>query len=154
MPRCYQLIGVPASGKSTWAANQNWAKHCAYISTDVYVSRFAARMGMTYSQVFDTVMFRAVRLMMLAVNRAAQQGKDIIWDQTSTSWVSRRRKFAALPEYQHIAVVFPTPSEEEHIRRLNTRPERIIPEAVLLDMVWHFEPPTQDEGFTEIWYSS
>jgi predicted kinase len=153
MPKCYQLVGVPASGKSTWVTNQDWISECVIVSTDFYVEKFARRTGKTYSEVFDLFMPRAIDLMMRRVRKAQQEQKDIIWDQTSTSWTSRRRKFNALPDYEHIAVVFQTPDEEEHLKRLATRPGKVIPEAVLFDMIWHFEMPTEEEGFKEIWYT-
>lgn len=152
MAKCYQLVGVPGAGKSTWVANQLWAKDCAYVSTDGYVEKFAQRMGKTYSEVFDLVMPRAVRLMARAVVRARTAGKDIIWDQTSTSVVSRKRKFNMLRNYEHIAVVFATPEKDELIRRLASRPGKHIPEQVLKSMIHNFEKPTEDEGFKEIWY--
>ena len=34
MSKCYQLVGVPGSGKSTWIAAQEWAKDCVVVSTD------------------------------------------------------------------------------------------------------------------------
>lgn len=151
MPKCYQLIGVPASGKSTWVKNQDWAVDCVVVSTDEFVEDYAKECGLTYSEVFDDYMPTAVDLMAEKVIRAREAGKDIIWDQTSTSWTSRRRKFNMLPDYEHIAVVFQTPDEEEHTRRLKTRPGKVIPEAVLFDMVWNFEMPTEEEGFKEIW---
>jgi len=153
MPKCYQLVGVPASGKSTWVTNQDWISECVIVSTDFYVEKFARRTGKTYSEVFDLFMPRAIDLMMRRVRKAQREQKDIIWDQTSTSWTSRRRKFNALPDYEHIAVVFQTPDEEEHLKRLATRPGKVIPEAVLFDMIWHFEMPTEEEGFKEIWYT-
>jgi predicted kinase len=149
--KCYQLVGVPGSGKSTWVANQQWAKDCAYISTDGYVERFARRMGKTYSEVFDDVMPRAIRLMMRAVRKARNEGKDIIWDQTSTTLASRKRKFSALRDYDHIAVVFATPEKEELARRLASRPGKNIPDHVMRSMFDGFEMPTEEEGFTEIW---
>lgn len=151
MAKCYQLVGVPGAGKSTWVANQRWAKDCAYVSTDGYVDKFAQRMGKTYSEVFDLVMPRAVRLMARAVVRARTAGKDIIWDQTSTSVVSRKRKFNMLRDYDHIAVVFATPEKEELARRLASRPGKHIPKKVLKSMISSFQMPTEDEGFTEIW---
>lgn len=153
MPKCYQLVGVPASGKSTWIADQDWAKGCCVISTDHWVEEEAARQGKTYSEVFTDYMPRAVELMAVNVVAAREMGNDIIWDQTSTSIKSRARKFRMLPAYEHIAVVFQTPNEEEHQRRLKTRPGKVIPEAVLFDMVWNFEMPTEEEGFKEIWYA-
>jgi predicted kinase len=151
MSKVYVMVGVPGSGKSTWIANQLWVKDCVIVSTDDYVERFARRMGKTYSEVFDTVMKRCVRLMMRRVEWARDQDKDIIWDQTSTSVVSRMRKFSALPDYEHIAVVFKTPEWPELKRRLTSRPGKHIPRKVVKSMIHNFDMPTEDEGYTEIW---
>ena len=153
VPTVYVLIGLPAAGKSTWVTQQDWASTCAYISTDHYVDRFAARMGQTYNQVFRTVMPRAIRLMMRAVRRAQAQGQDIIWDQTNLTRASRARKFRLLPDYQHVAVVFARPNTEEHARRLAARPGKQIPDTVLADMIQSYEAPEESEGFEEIWYA-
>lgn len=152
MPKCYQLVGVPASGKSTWVKNQDWLLGLTVVSTDPFVEDYAREQGKTYSEVFAEYMPRAIDLMIEQVVFAREQGHTIIWDQTSTTVKSRVRKFRMLPDYEHIAVVFQTPDEEEHQRRLATRPGKIIPEAVLFDMVWNFEMPTEEEGFKEIWY--
>jgi len=154
MAKCYQLIGVPGSGKSTWVSNQDWAEDCVYVSTDYFVERFARRMGKTYNEVFDQVMPRAIRLMMLRVRRAHEMNKDVIWDQTSTTVKSRTRKFRSLFDYEHIAVVFRTPDEEELKRRLASRPGKNIPDHVVRSMIENFDMPTEDEGFKEIWRAS
>lgn len=154
MSKCYQLIGVPGSGKSTWIANQDWALGLTIVSTDAFVEDYARAQGKTYSEVFEEYMPAAVNLMAEQVVFAREHGHTIIWDQTSTTVASRARKFRMLPDYEHIAVVFQTPDEEEHQRRLKTRPGKVIPEAVLFDMVWNFETPTEEEGFKEIWYVS
>jgi predicted kinase len=150
---CYQMIGVPGSGKSTWISRQEWAHDCVVVSTDAYVERFAARMQSTYSEVFAAVMPRAIRLMMRRVRWAQARGLDVIWDQTSTTAYSRRRKFAALYDYQHIAVVFRTPEWPELRQRLDGRPGKHIPRKIVKSMIHSFEPPTEDEGFQEIWYA-
>lgn len=154
MPKCYQLIGVPASGKSTWVSNQDWALGLTIVSTDAFVEDYARTQGKTYSEVFTDYMPTAVNLMAEQVVRARELGHTVIWDQTSTTVASRAKKFRMLPDYEHIAVVFQTPIEEEHQRRLATRPGKVIPEAVLFDMVWNFEMPTEEEGFKEIWYTN
>ena len=153
MSKCYQLVGVPASGKSTWIKNQDWALGLTVVSTDAFVEDYARAQGKTYSEVFEEYMPTAVNLMAEQVVRAREHGHTIIWDQTSTTVASRAKKFRMLPDYEHIAVVFQTPDEEEHQRRLKTRPGKIIPEAILFDMVWNFEMPTEEEGFKEIWYA-
>ena len=153
MPKCYQLIGVPASGKSTWVKNQDWADECAYISTDHHVERQAELEGKTYSEVFVDFMPFAVKLMADDVVKAREAGKDIIWDQTSTTIKSRARKFNMLRDYEHIAVVFKTPEHTELFRRLGSRPGKDIPDHVIASMIAGWDEPTEDEGFTEIWYT-
>jgi predicted kinase len=151
MPVCYQLIGVPGSGKSTWVANQPWAKDCVIVSTDNHVDAYARSSGKTYNEVFSDYMPTAVNLMADDVVRARTAGRDIIWDQTSTTVLSRRRKFNMLRDYRHIAVVFPAPDADELDRRLTSRPGKNIPSSVMLRMISQFDMPTEDEGFAEIW---
>jgi len=157
MPKCYQLIGVPGSGKSTWYKNQDWLgedkKDHKYVSTDQHVEGYAQDQGKTYSEVFEEYMPTAVKQMMINVNMASALQMDIVWDQTSTTVKSRIRKFNALPDYEHIAVVFETPNRIELKRRLDSRPGKEIPWVVVEGMLASFEMPTEDEGFKEIWYT-
>jgi len=151
MPKCYQLIGIPGSGKSTWISNQDWAGDCVVVSTDNHVEDYAKSVGKTYSEVFADYMPTAVDLMAEDVVRAREQGKDIIWDQTSVNVKSRKRKFNMLPNYEHIAVVFKTPEQKELYRRLFSRPGKNIPDHVIASMIASFQMPTEEEGFKEIW---
>jgi predicted kinase len=152
MPKCYQLIGVPGSGKSTWVAEQDWAITCAHISTDKWVEIYAKEVGRTYSEVFTDFMPTAVDLMAKEVVVAREMGRDIIWDQTSVNIKSRNRKFNMLPDYEHIAIVFKTPEHKELMRRLMNRPGKEIPDHVIASMIASFEMPTEEEGFKEIWF--
>jgi tRNA uridine 5-carbamoylmethylation protein Kti12 len=155
MPKCYQLIGVPGSGKSTWYRNQDWLgedkKDHKYVSTDQHVEGYAKDQGKTYSEVFEEYMPTAVQQMMVNVNMAAALQLDIVWDQTSTTIASRTRKFNALPDYEHIAVVFATPNPDELTRRLASRPGKVIPYHVIMNMLQNWEEPTFNEGFKDIW---
>lgn len=153
MNKCYQLIGVPGSGKSTWIANQEWATDLPVISTDNFVEAYAKEQGKTYSEVFDEYMPIAVRLMANQALVCQANGLDVIWDQTSTTVKSRARKFATLPNYEHIAVVFKTPEPDELARRLASRPGKNIPSYVMQLMIDGFDMPTEDEGFKEIWFA-
>lgn len=150
MAKCYQLIGVPGSGKSTWVAHQEWADKCAYISTDTWVEDYARDMGKTYNEVFKEYMPEAIDMMINDVVKARDMDKDIIWDQTSTTVKSRKKKFNMLPGYEHIAVVFRTPESEELAKRLASRPGKNIPDYVVRTMIDGFEMPTLAEGFIEI----
>jgi len=152
MAKCYQLIGVPASGKTTWVTQQSWAVPCAYISTDKWVEIYAKEVGRTYSEIFESFMPMAVDLMAKEVVAARDMGRDIIWDQTSTTVKSRAKKFRMLPDYEHIAIVFKTPKASELMKRLAGRPGKSIPWSVVSSMINGFEMPTEEEGFLEIRY--
>jgi predicted kinase len=154
MPKCYQLIGVPGAGKSTWIKNQVWALGLTTVSTDVFVEDYAKSQGKTYSEVFKDYMPTAVDLMVKVVVHAREHGHDIIWDQTSTTVKSRAKKFNMLPDYEHIAVVFRTPDRDELDVRLSGRPGKHIPKNVVDAMISDWEEPTEEEGFTQIWYAS
>ena len=152
MPKCYQLIGVPGSGKSTWVDKQAWAFSCAKVSTDKWVEIYAKEVGCTYSEVFTDFMPIAVDLMAKEVVAAREMNRDIIWDQTSTTVNSRSKKFRMLPDYEHVAVVFKTPEHTELMRRLFSRPGKDIPDHVIASMIASWEDPTEEEGFKEIWF--
>jgi len=153
MNKLYVLVGVPGSGKSTWVKNQKWADQCVVVSTDEFVEDYAKECGQTYSEVFDDYMPTAVKLMADKVVRAREAGKDIIWDQTSTSVATRAKKLRMLPDYYKIAVVFNKPDDEELKRRLASRPGKNVPWAVIDQMWGSWEDPTEEEGFNEIWYT-
>jgi hypothetical protein len=147
-------VGIPASGKSTWVANQDWIGECVVVSTDEFVEDYARECGQTYSEVFEDYMPTAVKLMADKVVRARDAGQDIIWDQTSTTVASRARKFNMLPDYEHVAVVFRCPEANELVSRLASRPGKLIPVDVVENMIQNFEIPDESEGFQEIWYVS
>lgn len=151
MPKCYQLIGVPASGKSTWINSQNWIGGMEYVSTDHHVHAYAKEQGKTYEEVFKDYMPTAVDLMAAEVVAAREAGRDVLWDQTSTTVKSRARKFNMLPNYEHIAVVFTTPAIAVLKERLANRVGQPIPWEVVQGMIDNFEYPTNEEGFKEIW---
>jgi predicted kinase len=151
MPKCYQLIGVPAAGKSTWINSQNWISGMEYVSTDHHVHAYAKEQGKTYEDVFKDYMPTAVDLMAAEVVAAREAGRDVLWDQTSTTVKSRARKFNMLPNYEHIAVVFTTPAISVLKERLASRVDQPIPWEVVQGMIDNFEYPTNEEGFKEIW---
>jgi predicted kinase len=155
MNKLYVLVGVPASGKSTWIENQLWAKDIPVVSTDRFVESYAKEQGKTYSEVFEEYMPIAVKLMANQALICQANKKDVIWDQTSTTVATRAKKIRMLPSYYKIAVVFKTPEPEELARRLASRVGKNIPQEVMETMIRQLEaePPTKEEGFDEIWYT-
>ena len=152
MNKLYVTVGVPGSGKSTWIANQNWSKDCVIVSTDTHVEAHAKANGKSYSEVFEEFIPEAIGLMFNDVIDAKDEGKDIIWDQTSTSIKTRAKKIRMLPNYYKIAVVFSKPGDKELKRRLASRPGKDVPWSVIEQTWGSWEDPTKEEGFDEIWY--
>jgi predicted kinase len=146
------LIGVPASGKSTWIKSQDWTKDMPVVSSDRFIDEYAEKEGKTYNEVFKEYAPIAMKLMNNQVLICQANSVDLIWDQTNTSAKSRASKLAMLPKYEKIAVVFRTPEPEEHARRLASRPGKNIPEHVMRSMIDNLEMPSEEEGFKEIWY--
>ena len=152
-PKVYMLIGVPGSGKSTWVANQEWAKDIPVVSSDKFIDEHAAKEGKTYNDVFADYVKIATRLMDNQVLICKANNTDIIWDQTNTSAKSRKAKLDKLDGYEKIAVYFPTPEKEELDNRLAQRVGKHIPSSVMSSMIANLEVPTEEEGFNEIWFT-
>jgi predicted kinase len=147
----YVLVGVPGSGKSTWTGHQSfdWEK-TVIVSTDRFVTRHALEVGKSYREVFDDYMPTAVRLMAEQARDAFESNKIVVWDQTSTTVLSRAKKLRMCPDhYTKIAVVLETPKAELHPKFLD-RPDKEIPWEVVQGMIDNFEMPTKDEGFDKI----
>lgn len=151
MRTAYILVGIPGSGKTTWADRRAQNGNMLVVSTDYHVEQEARRTGKTYSEIFEEYMPMAIELMLNDIKWAKENGMDIIWDQTSTTVASRAKKIRMLSDYSLIAVVFPIPPEKELQERLASRSGKVIPNDVLEKMKNGFVLPTKEEGFDEIW---
>jgi predicted kinase len=149
-PTLYMLVGVPASGKSTWVASQEWIDDPVFISSDAYIERYAAGVDKTYSEVFESYVGTATSYMNEDLNSARLNRKNIVWDQTNVSRKIRFRKLKQFKDYDAVAVVFKTPDRDTLNARLAARPGKNIPEFVMNNMINTFEMPTEDEGFKQI----
>jgi len=88
MNKCYQLIGIPGAGKSTWIKNQTWALGMPVVGTDMFVEMEAHRQGKTYTEVFEDYMPVAVRLMVNHALTCQSNRLDFIWDQVVQGMIS------------------------------------------------------------------
>lgn len=149
MPTLYMLIGVPASGKSTWVKSNKG--HAIVASSDDYIEQQAERLGSTYSDVFDDYIKLANNHAISSARQAFSDKQDLIWDQTNLTKNGRRNKLKMVPkDYKKVAVFFPTPHEDVLKKRLAGRTGKNIPDYVITSMIKTLEKPTKDEGFDEI----
>ena len=155
----YILIGPPAAGKSTWVEKE-FQGECTIISTDDIIQAVADDEGKTYNEVFPKYMKVAERMMWHEFDKVVEgHCYPIIIDRTNMSIKSRSKFFDRLKQfhkghgYKIHAVVFVKPNDEEHERRLNSRPGKTIPKHVVENMLKSFQEPTLEEGFDSIIYA-
>lgn len=156
MPKCTILVGVPASGKSTWFS-KNKTSTMAPISTDNIIEFMGSLFGFTYDQIFKDSISLAEKIMWKRLEWNAERRNDVVIDRTNLTAKSRKKFIDYLKPYgyEFEAVVFPLPgtvefSEEEWFRRLDSRQGKTIPNAVLASMVNSAQMPSEEEGFTKI----
>lgn len=151
MPELIMLIGVPASGKSTWVKKNFDPMQYNLLSTDNYIESVAEKEGITYNEAFKDHIKKATDNMNKMAKDAFSNNRNVIWDQTNLSKKSRKAKLAMVPSrYKKRAVFFVTPNEQEHMRRLDSRPGKSIPKHIIKTMIDVIEFPSLSEGFDEI----
>ena len=151
---CYILVGVPASGKSTWLEEQDHPDDTWILSTDSIITEAASQFGFTYDEAFKDLINFADKVMWQDAHYAAQHSCAIYVDRTNLSAKARKKFIDFLKPYgyQFTAIVFPKPDETEWRRRLNSRTGKTIPEEVLIGMEKNCTYPKLSEGFDEIIY--
>lgn len=156
MKNIYILVGPPASGKTTWI-QKAFQGEVFTVSTDDIIQEIADDDDLTYDEAFAKYIKAAEQIMWEDFDHfVAGEYDPIVVDRTNMSVKSRRRFFERLRnfhkghEYKLHAVVFPKPEDEEYKVRLNSRPGKTIPEAVVNSMLASFQMPTKEEGFDTV----
>ena len=148
MNKIYVLIGIPGSGKTTYANNTLLEEHTniVLISTDIVRNNNPT---MEEANVFP----EAYRL--IAYN--LKEGKDVVFDATNITRKVRDRLDENLKQYEvtyeKIAIFFPTKASKcsKRVAKRNTfEGERYLPPEVTYSYEEKLEVPTLDEGFKEI----
>ncbi len=78
MPKCTILVGVPASGKSTWHRNKFGEYPPAVASTDKIIEAVASSYGMTYDEGFKGMIQFAEQIMWRQITTCLVRGNDFI----------------------------------------------------------------------------
>lgn len=145
-PRFYVLIGIPGSGKSTYARRQ--LGHAYRISLDDLRKMLT---GQDYQEEAESAVLVAGHAMRVALARwASRIGHDLLFDATNVTRQRRAPLIATAKQYGFtpIAVYVPCPLEVALAR--NARRARRVPPDVVERFYGELEPPTLAEGFEEI----
>jgi tRNA uridine 5-carbamoylmethylation protein Kti12 len=149
-PEAIFLVGVPTSGKSTYANKLKklpYWENAIVLSTDNYIERVAQERGLTYNEVFKGNIRFAQISMMKSLCKAIEENKSLIWDQTNIIRKQRREKLKKIPTHYKKTVVYFVVNLETALKRNTQRPGKVIPPEVLERMIKEYELPTLEEGF-------
>jgi predicted kinase len=164
MPRALFLVGVPASGKSTFrqimsdkiTANNGMHQY-AFVSSDDMIEILGGILNMTYNEVFQEpeLVSQAMEAADTSFFLAVDEQAFIVIDRTNMSVKSRSKYLAQLKAagYECDAVVFKLPSTDAEHNEWNKRldrPGKTIPNYVLADMFQNYQVPTTEEGFANV----
>ncbi len=141
-PTFIMLVGIPGSGKSTYAKEQvnEFTKH---FSSD------AIRKELYGDENCQDDPSRVFNLMQQRTIEALRNGYDVIYDATNITRKSRKAILSQLPAYVEKKCVVVWVPIDYCIKRDSER-ERTVGEAVINKMLQRFEAPFYDEGFDNI----
>lgn len=144
MNKLYFLIGLPASGKSTWAENNKEKLNFTIHSSDVIRTELLHDIN-DQSQnelVFNTLHKR--------IKEDLLNGKNVCYDSTGLKRKNRLHFLREIKDIpcEKICVLFATPIIS--CRKNNRNRERNVPEEVITRMYKSFEVPCKQEGWNDI----
>jgi predicted kinase len=141
-PTFKMLVGIPGSGKSTYA-KLHINESTKYFSSD------AIRKELWGDENCQQEHYKVFNLMHERVLEALKNGYNVIYDATNVTRKSRRGILGLLPAYVNKECVIVWASVEECLKRDADR-ERVVGEEAIMNMLKRFEAPFYDEGFDTI----
>jgi len=159
MKICYVMVGVPASGKSTFVKNFISADPDSFFvySTDQFIEDAATHFNSTYNEMFESNIKGATASMNKLLEEAiADKRQYIVWDQTNLGIKKRKTIIDKMKSmgYSVKCVSFIPPETQDELaewnRRLESRPGKTIPVRFLNRMMTDYYRPELSEGFDDI----
>ena len=142
MATIYVLVGLPGSGKTTWAHDH--FRDAAIFSSDDYRERLFNTLETTPEQnkeVFGSLYSDLFKRL--------NSGHDCVYDATNTSRKDRRRVLSNVrKEHRKIAIYFDV--SVELAKKRNQQRVRQVSDEVIDHFFNKLTPPTVEEGFDNI----
>lgn len=144
MPDLIMLVGIPASGKSSYA-RQNYKDYKIYSSDELREKLF----NDVNDQVHNNELFRYIHKNII---KDLKNGNNVVYDATNIYSRNRRKFLNKLSDIDcnKICVVFNVDVGKCKLR--NSTRERKVPEEVIDKMYNKIETPSINEGFDKIYY--
>jgi uncharacterized domain HDIG len=138
------LVGLPASGKSEYAKNQN------EFFGDIVISSDAMRLELYGDETNQDNNKELFELLHRRIKDELLKGNSVVYDATNINY---KRRMAFLQELNNveckkICIIFATPYDE--CLRRNKARKRVVPEEVIKRMMCEFWVPQYYEGWDKI----
>ena len=144
MSTLYFMVGLVASGKSTWAESNKEKLNAVIHSSDAIREEFGNINDQSKNElVFNTLHKR--------VKEDLMNGKNVIYDSTGLKRKNRLHLISNILKdvpCEKVCVLFATPYEI--CQKNNAARDRKVPEHVLERMIKNFETPCLQEGWDNI----
>lgn len=144
-PTCILLVGVPGSGKSTYAQNYipDYPKQAIHLSSDSIRAELYGNESIqgNPAEVFSLMQKRAVE--------ALNNGYDVLYDATNITRKDRACIISICPKFAKIEAHIIWAPIDECIKRDSCR-DRTVGKEVIDRMLKRFQAPYYDEGIDEI----
>ena len=145
----YFLVGLPGTGKSTWALNNKDLFNATVISTDTFIEEEASKQNKTFAEVYHKTITKALEKVESSFKYSLKNKKNIILDQTNLSRKTRLEKLRLVPkDYGKVCVFFMTPKDLKE--RLKNRKGREISDSAIKNMEANLEIPLKKEGWDKV----
>ena len=152
-PTIHLMVGLPYSGKSTYIRNHPTLSALSVVDSDSYIEKKAKAENTSYGAIFDREIEAALKYRDWLTQKLIRQQRSFIVDKTNLTRIARAHwiELAQKHHYRIVAHFFALPSDESQLlARRQRRVDKVIPIAVLADMIVSFEEPSDNEGFIEI----
>lgn len=146
MPNFIMLVGIPASGKDTWAREyiKNHPNTVIHSSDDIREELYGdASCQESPAKVFELMRSRTLRDL--------HAGKDVIYNATNLTYKNRKSILSQLKKINHLLCyckIFVAPVEV--CKERNAKRDRVVPDFVYDRMLQSFQVPFYGEGFDNI----
>lgn len=149
-PTFIMLVGLPNSGKSTWA-KEYIKEHpdTVHLAADVILRGLMGKLNLDFNRVFMKHSKLVSSIMEEGLLSLLLDGENIIYDRTNSFRRPRKRVLSWVPDhYQKIAVVFSTDLET----LLKRREEDVVSKSksVIKRMYVQQQEVLLDEGFDKV----
>ena len=138
----YMTIGVPGSGKSTWAKKQDAIIHSSDSIREELLGKYSSIDEVPNGEVFS--------IMLQRTKASLTKGENVVYDATNMSRKDRKYILNRVQDFGaiRVGVLFLVPISE--CKRRNESRERTVPEFVIDKMLKRFDVPLYGAEFDEI----